>query len=346
MTLKPESQIREDARRKAAADWLQRLDDPALPEADLQAWLHWHGESELNRKAFEEMQTLYRQLRDLPGDYRRELRQRFGHTTPLHPHPWPRLWALAAAVLLAVVTAGGAWWWQVSYPSTVAYSAPPDRHRTVRLADGSALVLGRDSLALVKFTRHVRSLTIERGEAYFEVRHDPDRPFEVQAAAVRVTAVGTAFNVSRTSDRVTVTVTDGTVDVVQLTRPSAAEVSPRRLALLQHQRVTKGERLVVSDTLAQSDPTQNGAEPDWKNGQLQFVDAPLSQVVQTVGRYARRRVMIDDPRVADLTFSGTVFRDRVDEWATALPAIFPIQAVSLSDGSVALILEREASTLK
>ena len=223
MTPNPESQAREDARRKAAADWLQRLDDPALPEADLQAWLHWHGESEQNRKAFEEMQTLYRQLRDLPGDYRRELRRRFGHTDPLRPQTWSKLWALAATVLLAVAVAGGAWWLQVSDPSTVAYAAPPDRHRTIKLADGSSLVLAQDSLALVRFTRHVRSLTIERGEAYFEVRHEPDRPFEVQAAAVRVTAVGTAFNVARRNGRVTVTVTEGTVDVVRLSRPGAAE---------------------------------------------------------------------------------------------------------------------------
>ena len=107
MTLNPESQAREEARRKAAADWLQRLDDPALPEADLQAWLHWHGESEQNRKAFEEMQTLYRQLRDLPGGYRRELRQRFGHTEALPRRAWPKMLALAATVLLAVAGAGG-----------------------------------------------------------------------------------------------------------------------------------------------------------------------------------------------------------------------------------------------
>jgi transmembrane sensor len=346
MTLNPESQAREDARRKAAADWLQRLDDPALPEADLQAWLRWHGESEQNRKAFEEMQTLYRQLRDLPVDYRRELRQRFGHTDALHPRPWPRMWALAATVLLAVAGAGGVWWLQVSDPSTVAYSAPRDRHRTIRLADGSALVLAQDSLALVKFTRHARSLTIERGEAYFEVRREPNWPFEVQAAGVRVTAVGTAFNVARTSDRVTVTVTEGTVDVEQLSRPTAAENSSPTPALVQHRRLHTGERLVLNDALAQSDLTQSGAEPAWTNGQLQFVDAPLSQVVRTVSRYAGRRVLIDDPRVADLTYSGTVFRDRVDEWTTALPAIFPIRAVTLSDGSVALVLASEANTGK
>jgi transmembrane sensor len=248
--------------------------------------------------------------------------------------------------LLAVAGAGGLWWLQVSNPSTVAYAAPRDRHRTIRLADGSALVLAQDSLALVKYTRRARSLTIERGEAYFEVRRDPDRPFEVQAAAVRVTAVGTAFNVARTSDRVTVTVTEGTVDVVQLSRPGAAESSSPRPAASQHRHLSTGERLVVSDALAQSGQPERGSEPAWTNGHLQFVDAPLSDVVRAVGRYARRRVTIDDPRVADLTYSGTVFRDRVDEWTTALPAIFPIRAVTLSDGSVALVLETEASTVK
>ena len=136
---------------------------------------------------------------------------------------------------------------QASDPSTVAYAAPRERHRTFKLADGSALVLAHDSFALVKFTRHVRSLTIERGEAYLEVRHEPDRPFEVQAAAVRVTAVGTAFNVARTSDQVTVTVTEGVVDVVQLASPSAAENSSTRASLEQHQRLKTGESLVLGD---------------------------------------------------------------------------------------------------
>src|SRR5262249_28759574 len=148
----------------------------------------------------------------------------------------------------------------------------------------------------------------------------------------------------RTSDRVTVTVTEGTVDVVELSRPSAPENSPPQVALLRHRHISKGERLVLSDALAQSARTESGAEPAWTDGHLQFVDAPLSDVVRTVGRYARRRVTIDDPRVADLTYSGTVFRDRVDEWTSALPAIFPIRAVTLSDGSVALVLETQAST--
>jgi ferric-dicitrate binding protein FerR (iron transport regulator) len=145
---------------------------------------------------------------------------------------------------------------------------------------------------------------------------------------------------------VTVTVTQGVVDVVQLARPGAAESSSPRLVPLQHRRLNMGERLVLGDALAQSDQTQNGAGLAWTNGQIQFVDAPLSKVVRTVSPFARARIMIDDPRIADLTYSGTVFRDRVDEWAMALPAIYPIRTVALSDGSVALVLGTEASTAK
>jgi len=136
------------------------------------------------------------------------------------------------------------------------------------------------------------------------------------------------------------------VDVVQLSRPSAVENPSTRPAPLQHRRLNMGERLVLGDAIAQSDLTQNGAELAWTNGQIQFVDTPLSQVVRTVSPYARGRIMIDDPRVADLTYSGTVFRDRVDEWARALPAVFPVRTVALSDGSVALVLGTEAGVAK
>jgi ferric-dicitrate binding protein FerR (iron transport regulator) len=145
---------------------------------------------------------------------------------------------------------------------------------------------------------------------------------------------------------VTVTVTEGAVDVVQLSRPGAAENSSAWLAPSQHRRLNMGERLVLGDALAQSDQAQSGAELAWANGQIQFVDAPLSQVVLTVSRYARGRIMIDDPRVADLTYSGTVFRNRVDEWVMALPTIFPVRTVALSDGSVALVSGTEARAVK
>jgi len=333
---------------QAASDWLQRLDEPELPEEDLQAWLKWHGESDQNRQAFEEMQLLYRRLRDLPAEYRRELRQRIPISPTRRSQGWQGLWALAAALVLVIGGAGGTWWWQQGATGAlVVYAAPHDQHRAVKLADGSTLVLAQDAIASVQYTRARRSLNIERGQAYFEVTHNPSRPFVVQAGAVRVTAVGTSFNVARADDQIAVTVTDGVVDVVRL--PVVDDKSPVQssspAAAIEHQRVAMGQRIVFG--IASSDSQQwKEAAAAWRNGQIQFVNAPLREVVQAINRYALNPVVIDDPRVADLTFSGTVFRDHVDEWAAALSKIFPVRTVALNDGTLALVSSTDRVGMK
>jgi hypothetical protein len=56
-----------------------------------------------------------------------------------------------------------------------------------------------------------RGLARPGGEAFIKVHHDKARPFTVRAGAMSVTAVGTAFDVRREADRVTVTVEEGTI---------------------------------------------------------------------------------------------------------------------------------------
>ena len=55
----------------------------------------------------------------------------------------------------------------------------------------------------------MRKIRLLRGEAHFVVAHDPGWPFEVFAGRGRIKAVGTAFSVRLTDDRVKVTVFEG-----------------------------------------------------------------------------------------------------------------------------------------
>src|SRR5690606_39397339 len=49
------------------------------------------------------------------------------------------------------------------------------------------------------------------GEAFFQVEHDPSRPFRVHTAAGVISDLGTEFNVRARNDRVDVVVTEGVV---------------------------------------------------------------------------------------------------------------------------------------
>lgn len=179
---------------------------------------------------------------------------------------WIR-WAAAAAVLLAVVAvwllrpAAG-----IEQPDIAALTSP----RTDTLTDGSVVTLNRRSaiVAARGFNRHERRLRLQ-GEAFFQVKPDAQRPFVVEADAVEIKVVGTAFNVDERSrpGQVVVSVTEGKVQVA---------------AAGQNLLLTAGERAAY--TIADRSLTRLTDTPDpndlaYKTRVFHFVGTPLGEVV-------------------------------------------------------------------
>lgn len=85
-----------------------------------------------------------------------------------------------------------------------------------KLVDGTHVFLNKHSKIIVEdgFNGKQRKLKLE-GEAFFEVVHDDKKPFVIEAGGVLIKDIGTAFNVKaeRKSDSVTVSVSEGIVDV-------------------------------------------------------------------------------------------------------------------------------------
>lgn len=67
--------------------------------------------------------------------------------------------------------------------------------RVLRLADGTVVRLAPQSALAVDYGHRARDVRLLRGEAFFEVTHNPDRPFRVAAAGTTTTVLGTAFDV-------------------------------------------------------------------------------------------------------------------------------------------------------
>ncbi|MBT1712337.1 FecR domain-containing protein, partial [Fulvivirgaceae bacterium PWU5] len=85
-----------------------------------------------------------------------------------------------------------------------------------RLADNTAVTLNHGSELRYSSApdARVREVTL-KGEAYFDVAHDPERPFIIHANGITVKVLGTTFNVKAYTDQaeVRVTVARGLVDV-------------------------------------------------------------------------------------------------------------------------------------
>ena len=69
---------------------------------------------------------------------------------------------------------------------STAYVTQKAQVRDVALSDGSRVAIGADSALAVNYTAASRNLQLKNGEAFFEVEHNPDRPFVVQAGRLKV----------------------------------------------------------------------------------------------------------------------------------------------------------------
>lgn len=93
-----------------------------------------------------------------------------------------------------------------SLPTTVR--STQGERRLITLPDGTSVWLNRDSKLNFPeaFAAHRREVSLE-GEAFFEVMHDPQRPFIISCGRVTTTVLGTAFNIRAFPEEKSVTVT-------------------------------------------------------------------------------------------------------------------------------------------
>jgi transmembrane sensor len=164
------------------------------------------------------------------------------------------------------------------------------------LPDGSVLNLNTDSQVTVRFSRGERVIELERGQAFFQVKHDGTRGFRVSAANAQIVDVGTQFDVYRRPNTVLVSVLEGTA-VVYAGPPY---VSPPPGAL----RVPAGYQVEVGGQVGSPRPVDAGAAGAWLRKQIAFSNEPLGAVAVEFNRYGKIAIEIEDPTLRSLPITG------------------------------------------
>jgi transmembrane sensor len=188
------------------------------------------------------------------------------------------------------------------------------------LPDGTFVTLNTNKAVDVHFSATERRVRLLRGEALFTVARNPARPFVVEAGGVAVKAVGTAFNVRLQAETVEVLVTEGKVRVDDARQGRSLLASPEPAAEPasggdESRRLLRpGEKVVIpvrsdaapipgtASTLSDSEVAEALA---WQRRRLEYVDAPLSEIIADFNRYNQHRLVIADPALASSRFGGT-----------------------------------------
>ena len=195
------------------------------------------------------------------------------------------------------------------------------------------------SKVAVRYTKAERRLTLERGQARFDVAHEASRPFSVTARDRQIIATGTAFNVDMLAPEVRVTLIEGRVIVLQQSQgPLRPAASGSKAVALR-----AGQSLVANEDggatkVATADLAQATA---WQQGQLVFNDEPLAQAVERINRYTSQNIAVADDTVGAITVSGTFNAGDVDAFVESVNNFLPVHAVTGPDG---LILELDQTS--
>ncbi len=197
--------------------------------------------------------------------------------------PKPRYWISAmsgvAAALLILVG------WQ-QYPGIMLrwqsdYITETGERNTITLPDGSTAMLNTSTAIAIDFENGRRRVSLLEGEAFFDVQHDPSRPFVVAAHFANVEVKGTAFSVRTDSEQDTVVLERGSVQV------------SRGSEMADHALLAPGEMIVArADGLS----AVTGADMDqslaWRDGRIVFQDRPFRAALSDLERYFDGRVVL------------------------------------------------------
>ena len=291
---------------EAAARWLLRQEDGEWSQedqAELDAWLQAATE---NKMAYWRLEHGWRKV-----DRMAALR---GAPIPARPERrWLGDWrpAAVAASIAACLLAGALIWSPAGLLSHRSYQTEVGGRETVPLADGSKVELNTQTRLRAAVTARSREVWLDKGEAYFEVAHDPSRPFVVHAGAKTVTVLGTKFSVRRNGDQVEVAVVEGRVRVADTA--SVAAMPPPVL--------TRGDTAIAdgpSMIVAAKSVERVASELSWRQGLLTFDQSTLADVAGEFNRYNRKKLVVAAGDVAQTRIGGSFEAENVDAFARLL----------------------------
>lgn len=176
-------------------------------------------------------------------------------------------------------------------------SIPVGGYYNVTLSDGTKVWLNaKSSLKYpTDFRDKERIVTLE-GEGYFEVAHNPSKPFKVITATQTVEVLGTHFNINAYTDETftTTTLLQGSVKI---------------LAAGQQQLLAPNQQAKLKDNKINITSCDAENAVDWVNNDFVFDHEQLASIMRKLSRWYNVEVSYP-PSVANLEFNGSISRTK------------------------------------
>ena len=243
-------------------------------------------------------------------------------------------WCAMAASLLLFISAG--YFYSLGTASDqVASEKKSDQFITIKnseahakramLPDGSIVSLSKSSE--IRFVNDPNSASRElflKGEAYFDVAHDKERPFYVYAGDMVTKVLGTSFNVNAfdKNGNVTVTVKTGKVSVYSI------NAAHKKVVLIPNQEAVYNKTKNALATHSVNELKTIDLIKQQQLSEIRFDETPVSEVLTRLGTDYDIEIIFNedslDGCVLTSTFVEEGFYDRMDAVCTAIGATYKI----------------------
>ncbi len=303
--------------RAEAAAWLARLRADDKDSADERAFRAWLAADSRHATAFEAATEVW----ELAGAaWTEPLASASRSRTPT------RRQALLASVGSLATAALGIAFWQGAYAGVYETAIGEQKH--VVLPDGSQVFLDTDTRIHAAYNSKMRVVALERGRCNFNVMESDSRPFVVDAAAQRIVAARTTFDVRRDGDEVCVVLVQGSASIA-----TQNDSNPHRQVL------KPGERLVARNNEAHIDKPNLVPLLAWQTGQAVFDNETISGAIREMNRYSVIKIEAGDPIVARMRISGVYRVGDNTAFARSIAALLPV-AVEFGTDQVRLVVDQ------
>jgi ferric-dicitrate binding protein FerR (iron transport regulator) len=193
----------------------------------------------------------------------------------------------------------------------------------ITLPDGSTVWLNENSSLSYPTKFFTRDIELS-GEAQFEVKHDAEHPFTVNAAGTRTTVLGTIFDIHATEAAVRVSLIEGSI---------AFASSDEQVVLVPGETVNYDAQ---SGQLTKDlHTTQNFNS--WKTGELTFQQKSIAEVIADMEAYFDITVDLENNSAQECLFTGTFNKPTFDEIVDVLSFTYDLTR-SQREGHEVLII--------
>ena len=278
--------------------WLTKyLAGEATPEEAIEVD-DWILHSEDNRRLFEQMAATWEGMNNIPFEATRR--------TSLYRVSLYRMGIAASLIVLF-----GAIWLLVRLPrKDVSGNTTPAAISYITKRAGSAIL--RDTLPdhsmVVQYTNSILQYTSDfntgnremhlTGEAWFNVASNPAKPFVLKIGKLRVTVLGTSFNVQQSPSRIEVSVKTGSI--MMSTDSDSLIVKAGRKGIYD----IKENRFILQNSF-------NLNEQGYATRVLTFENTALKDIVAQIEKAYGVSVVFRDEHLKDLTMSSSFDNDSI-----------------------------------